>query len=103
MKFRIFFRSFNQDLIKATTHKFQQILSGAECESSGVIALPLKIKRFCVIRSPHIDKDSREHLEIRMWKRFFDIETTSFSVLDVILQAEVPSGVACSLKILSVE
>jgi ribosomal protein S10 len=36
-----------------------------------------KIKRFCVLRSPHVDKDSREHFELRLYKRFIDLNTTS--------------------------
>ena len=62
--------------------------------------LPTKIKKFCVLRSPHIDKDSREHFEIRIYKRFIDITTTSPAILDLLLKTELPSGVSCSLKIL---
>jgi small subunit ribosomal protein S10 len=58
-----------------------------------------KIKRFCVLRSPHVDKDSREHFELRLYKRFIDLNTTS-SNLDLLLKTELPAGVSCSLKIL---
>jgi small subunit ribosomal protein S10 len=55
---------------------------------------------FCVLRSPHVDKDSREHFEVRLHKRFIDINTNSPSILDLLLKAELPAGVSCSLKIL---
>jgi small subunit ribosomal protein S10 len=71
-----------------------------ECSLSGVVSLPTKIKRFCVLRSPHVDKDSREHFEIRIYKRFIDINTDSPSILDLLLKTELPSGVSCSLKVL---
>jgi small subunit ribosomal protein S10 len=73
-----------------------------EAQLKGVISLPTKIKRFCVLRSPHIDKDSREHFELRLYKRFIDVEATSPSVLDALLKTDLPSGINCSLKILQV-
>ena len=100
MKFRIFLRSFDNDLINLASKELNLTLSKIDCTVSGVVALPLKIKRFCVLRSPHIDKDSREHFEIRLYKRFMDITTTSTSILDFLLTTELPSGVSCSLKVL---
>ena len=100
MKFRIFLRSFDNDLINLASKELNLILSKTECDISGVVALPIKIKRFCVLRSPHIDKDSREHFEIRLYKRFLDITTISPSILDFLLKTELPAGVSCSLKVL---
>jgi small subunit ribosomal protein S10 len=57
-----------------------------------------KNKRFCVLRSPHVDKDSREHFELRLYKRFIDLNTTSPAILDLLLKTELPAGVSCSLK-----
>jgi small subunit ribosomal protein S10 len=100
MKFRIFLRSFDNDLINLASKELSLTLSKTECEITGTVALPLKIKRFCVLRSPHIDKDSREHFEIRLYKRFIDITTDSATILDFLLKTELPAGVSCSLKIL---
>ncbi len=100
MKFRIFLRSFNNDLINLAAKELRETLLKTDCEISGVVALPLKIKRFCVLRSPHIDKDSREHLELRLYKRFLDITTDSIVNLDLLLKADLPAGVSCSLKVL---
>lgn len=98
MKFRIFLKSFDNNLINAASIDLKQILLNANCSINGIIALPTKIKRFCVLRSPHIDKDSREHFEIRLYKRFFDITTSSNNILDILLKTELPVGVSCSLK-----
>jgi small subunit ribosomal protein S10 len=100
MKFRIFLRSFDNDLINLASQELKETLSKSNCEISGIVALPLKIKRFCVLRSPHIDKDSREHFELRLYKRFMDISTNSLAILDSLLKIELPAGVSCSLKVL---
>jgi small subunit ribosomal protein S10 len=101
MKFRIFLRSFDNNLINLASKELLLTLSKTECEMTGIISLPIKIKRFCVLRSPHVDKDSREHFEIRLYKRFLDISTLSASVLDFLLKTELPAGVSCSLKVIS--
>ena len=103
MKFRILLRSFNNELINLACQQLRTTLLNAEtdCKINGVVALPIKIKRFCVLRSPHIDKDSREHFEIRQYKRFIDLHTESPSILDLLLKTELPAGVSCSLKILA--
>lgn len=100
MKFRIFLKSFHNDLIQNACQELRQTLLKTDCKLKGVVALPIQIKKFCVLRSPHIDKDSREHFEIRLYKRFIDLETSEPSVLDLLLKTELPAGVACSLKIL---
>ena len=100
MKFRIMLRSFKNDLINKSSEQLKTTLSNTDCKVSGVVALPTKIKRFCVLRSPHVDKKSREHFEIRLYKRLIDINTESPSILDLLLKTELPSGVSCSLKVL---
>ena len=100
MKFRLFLRSFDNDLIQLASKELLLTLSKTDSTVSGIVALPIKIKRFCVLRSPHVDKDSREHFEIRLYKRFIDITTASPSIFDFLLKTEIPAGVACSLKIL---
>ena len=100
MKFRILLKSFDNDLINLASQHLRTTLLKTECNLNGVVSLPTKIKRFCVLRSPHIDKDSREHFELRLYKRFIDISTTSPSILDLLLKTELPAGVSCSLKVL---
>jgi small subunit ribosomal protein S10 len=100
MKFRILLRSFDNELINTACDELRGTLLKTECTLNGVVSLPTKIKRFCVLRSPHIDKDSREHFEIRLYKRFIDLTTVSPALLDLLLKTELPAGVSCSLKIL---
>jgi small subunit ribosomal protein S10 len=103
MKFRILLKSFNNDLIETACQQLRGTLLGNvgnECIVKGVVSLPTKIKRFCVLRSPHVDKDSREHFELRIYKNFIDITTESPSIIDLLLKTEVPAGVSCNLKVL---
>ena len=100
MKFRILLKSFNNEVINLASEQLRNTLLKTDCQLNGVVALPTKIKKFCVLRSPHIDKDSREHFEIRIYKRFIDITVVSPTVLDLLLKTELPAGVSCSLKIL---
>ena len=100
MKFRILLKSFNNDLIHLAAEQIHSTLVKTECTLNGLVALPTKIKRFCVLRSPHIDKDSREHFELRIYKNFLDITTESPSIIDLLLKTEVPAGVSCNLKVL---
>jgi small subunit ribosomal protein S10 len=100
MKFRLFLKSFNNDLIQVACQQLRLTLLETDCQLKGVVALPIRMKKFCVLRSPHIDKDSREHFEIRLYKRFIDLETSNPMILDLLLKTELPSGISCSLKIL---
>ena len=103
MKFLILLKSFNNDLINLASQKLYGILENTESRLNGIVSLPREIKRFCVLRSPHIDKDSREHFELRLYKCFFDLYTTSPLFLDMLLKTELPAGVSCSLKILEIK
>nr|YP_009545401.1 ribosomal protein S10 [Mallomonas splendens]AYO28555.1 ribosomal protein S10 [Mallomonas splendens] len=100
MKFRILLKSFDNDLIDFACNQLRSVLLKTESKVAGVVSLPIKIKKFCVLRSPHIDKDSREHFELRFYKRFIDLETSSPLVIELLLKTELPAGVSCGLKML---
>jgi small subunit ribosomal protein S10 len=100
MRFRILLKSFDNDIINLASEQLRTTLLNTECDVKGVVSFPIKIKRFCVLRSPHIDKDSREHFELRLYKRFIDLSTTSPSILDSLFKTDLPAGVACSLKMI---
>ena len=100
MKFRILLKSFDNELINFASQQLRNTLLQTDCELKGVVSLPIKIKKFCVLRSPHIDKDSREHFELRLYKRFIDVKANSPAVLDALLKTELPAGINCSLKVL---
>ena len=66
---------------------------------AGPIPLPTSIKRFCVIRSPHVFKDSREHFELRTHNRLIDILEPTPKTIDSLTSLNVPAGVDISIKL----
>jgi small subunit ribosomal protein S10 len=66
---------------------------------AGPVPLPTRIRRFCVIRSPHVDKDSREHFEIRTHKRLMDILEPTSKTIDALTRLNLPAGVDISIKL----
>ena len=65
----------------------------------GPVPLPTHIKKFCVIRSPHVDKDSREQFEIRTHKRLIDIMDPTAKTIDVLTTLNLPAGVDIEIKL----
>jgi small subunit ribosomal protein S10 len=65
----------------------------------GPVPLPTKIEKFCVTRSPFIDKDSREQLEIRTHKRLIDVLEPSTKTVETLMKLNMPAGVDIEIKI----
>lgn len=100
MKFRIIFQSFDKSKINFISQFVRKTLIKDQYAVSGVVALPIKIRKFCVLRSPHVNKDSREHFEIRSYKQFLDVQTDSGSFFNSLLKIQIPAEVASSIKVL---
>jgi len=98
MKLRIILKAYSNDLVNLACEQLRVAFLATNCEVSGVVSIPTRIKRFCVLRSPHVDKDSREHFEVRFSKRILDINANSASVINTLLKLEMPSGISCSIK-----
>jgi len=87
--------------LKAYDHRVldqsaQQIVETAErtgAAVTGPIPLPTHIRKFCVIRGPHIDKDSREQFEIRTHKRLIDVLEPTSRTVDALMRLTLPAGV----------
>jgi small subunit ribosomal protein S10 len=104
-KFRITLQSFDYKLLNTLCQKIIEAFKIAIIEIKdpnskllGPVPLPKKLKRFCVLRSPHVNKDSREHFELIYYKRFIDIETNSAFVAERILGITIPPGVYFTAK-----
>jgi small subunit ribosomal protein S10 len=93
-------------ILKAFDHRIldlwaTQIVEAAErtgAQVAGPVPLPTTIKRFCVIRSPHIYKKSREHFELRTHNRLIDILEPSTKTIDSLTRLNVPAGIHISMK-----
>jgi small subunit ribosomal protein S10 len=93
-KIRVRLESFNHELLNSSCQKIVNILQNTPLNSIGVVALPTRKRIYCVLRSPHVDKDSREHFEIRVHKRILEIYYNSeVPIFDVLSEADLPAGV----------
>jgi len=93
-KIRVRLESFNHEILGSSCQKILNILQNTPLSSGSVISLPTCKRIYCVLRSPHVDKDSREHFEIRIHKRileiYYDLEVPIF---DLLSEADLPAGV----------
>ena len=93
-KIRVRLESFDHELLVASCQKIVSSLQNTPLHSMGVVTLPTRKRIYCVLRSPHVDKDSREHFEIRIHKRILEIYYDSeVPVFDILSEADLPSGV----------
>jgi len=93
-KIRIRLESFNHELLVSSCQKIVNILQNIPLNSIGVVTLPTCKRIYCVLRSPHVDKDSREHFEIRIHKRIIEIYYNSeVSIFNLLSEVNLPSGV----------
>ncbi|MHB1133425.1 MAG: 30S ribosomal protein S10 [Chloroflexota bacterium] len=93
--------------LKAYDHRIldqsaTQIVETAErmgAKVAGPVPLPTRIERYTVIRSPFIDKDSREQFEIRTHKRLIDILEPTQKTISALMSLNVPAGVDIEIKL----
>lgn len=93
-KINIKLESFNSELLVSSCKKIVTLLQDVKLNSLSIVSLPTKKRVYCVLRSPHVDKDSREHFEIRSHKKVIEIYyDPEYSVLDILAEANLPIGV----------
>ena len=99
-KVRIRLESFNHELLVSSCRKITQTLSPTSVNSIGMVTLPTSKRIYCVLRSPHVDKDSREHFEIRTHKRVLEVYSDpDVSIVDLLSEIQLDAGVFCSVSI----
>jgi len=96
---RIVLRAFDHRILDQSAAQIVESAERSGARVAGPVPLPTRIKRFCVIRSPHIDKDSQEHFEIRTHKRLIDILEPTSKTIDALTRLELPAGVDISIKL----
>lgn len=93
-KIRVRLESFNHELLVSSCRKIIDTVQANEGNSVGLIPLPTNKRIYCVLRSPHVDKDSREHFEVRVHQRILDIfYDPNINIIDLLSQPDLPSGV----------
>ena len=100
-KIRIRLESFNHELLVSSCKKIMTMLNNTSLKSVGVVTLPTQKRIYCVLRSPHVDKDSREHFEVRIHKRILEIYyNPEFPIFDLLAEVDLPSGVFYHISLL---
>nr|YP_536966.1 ribosomal protein S10 [Neopyropia yezoensis]Q1XDK2.1 RecName: Full=Small ribosomal subunit protein uS10c; AltName: Full=30S ribosomal protein S10, chloroplastic [Neopyropia yezoensis]AGH27612.1 ribosomal protein S10 [Neopyropia yezoensis]QFZ66948.1 ribosomal protein S10 [Neopyropia yezoensis]ULU28927.1 ribosomal protein S10 [Neopyropia yezoensis]WKD83443.1 ribosomal protein S10 [Neopyropia yezoensis]BAE92409.1 30S ribosomal protein S10 [Neopyropia yezoensis] len=98
-KIRIKLKAYNSIILNTSCDKILDTASRTNAVAVGPIPLPTKRRIYCVLRSPHVDKDSREHFEIRSHRRIIDIHQPSSQTIDALMKLNLPSGVDIEVKL----
>lgn len=93
-KIRVRLESFNHELLNSSCRKLISLLDTNNDSQYSMVPLPTDKRIYCVLRSPHVNKDSREHFELRVHKRILDIHyDSSVNMFDLLSKSDLPSGV----------
>jgi small subunit ribosomal protein S10 len=99
-KIRIRLKAFDHKLLDQSSVEIVDTAKRTGARVAGPIPLPTKIEKFCILRSPHVDKRSMEHFEIRTHKRLMDILDPTQQTIDALMKLELASGVEVEIKML---
>lgn len=97
-RIRIVLKAFDHRLLDLSAKQIVEAAERTGAQVAGPVPLPTRIQRFCVIRGPHIDKDSREHFELQTHKRLVDVLDPTARTLEALSRLNVPAGVDISIK-----
>lgn len=98
-KIRIKLKSYDHSLVDKSAEKIVKTVKSTGAIVSGPIPLPTKKKIFTVLRSPHVNKESREQFQLCAHKRLIDIYSSSSKTVDALMKLELPSGVDVEIKV----
>ena len=95
---RIRLKAFDYAVLDQAASDIVRTVEKTGATVSGPIPLPSKVQRWTVLRSPHIDKKSREQFEIRTHKRLLDILEPTQQTLDALMKLDLAAGVDVEIK-----
>lgn len=98
-KIRIRLRSYDHRLLDKSVAEIVETARSTGARVAGPIPLPTEINKYCVLRSPHIDKKSREQFEIRTFKRLLDILEPTQQTMDAISKLDLAAGVDVEIRV----
>ncbi len=97
-KIRIRLKGYDHRVLDQSTWEIVQTAKRTGALVTGPIPLPTDINRYTVLRSPHVDKKSREQFEIRTHKRLIDILEPTPNTVDALMKLDLPAGVDVEIK-----
>src|SRR3972149_5769818 len=98
-KIRIRLKAFDYKLIDQSAPEIGETAKRTGAVVKGPVPLPTRIQRFGLLRSPHVDKASRDQLEIRTRQRLMDIIDPTDKTVDALMKLDLPAGVDVEIKV----
>jgi small subunit ribosomal protein S10 len=98
-RIRIRMEGYDHEVLDRTATEIVQTAKDSNAEVHGPIPLPTRIERYTVLRSPHIDRKSREQFEIRTHKRLLDIVDPTPQTVDALMKLDLAAGVDVEIKL----
>ncbi len=92
-RIRVCLKAYDHKLIDVSAEKIVETAKRTDAQVAGPIPLPTKRRIYCVLRSPHVDKKSREHFEMRTHKRIIDIYEPTQQTMEELRRLDLPAGV----------
>ena len=97
-KIRIRLKGYDHEIVDQSTKLIVDTAQKTGAKVSGPIPLPTERNLYCVVRGPHVDKDSREQFEMRTHKRLIDIVDPQQKTVEALMSVELPAGVEIEIK-----
>jgi len=97
-RIRIHLKAYDHRLLDQSTHEIVETARQTGARVVGPVPLPTSISKYCVLRSPHVDKKSREQFEVRTHKRLLDIMEPTPQTLDALMKLDLSAGVHVEIK-----
>ncbi len=97
-RIRVKLTGFEAELVEQSSKAIVQTVLKAGAKVSGPVPLPTRINKFTVLRSPHVNKKSREQFEMRTHKRLIDILDPTQKVVEALMKLELPAGVDVEIR-----
>ena len=97
-RIRIRLKAYDHRVLDESTREIVNTAKRTRAQVAGPIPLPTDRNRYCVLRSPHVDKKSREQFEMRTHKRLLDILEPTQETVDALMKLDLPAGVDVEIK-----
>ena len=98
-KIRIRLKAYDHKLLDQSVREIVDTAKRTGAKVVGPVPLPTRINKYCVLRSPHVDKKSREQFEIRTHKRLLDIMEPTQQTVDALMKLDISVGVDVEIKL----
>jgi small subunit ribosomal protein S10 len=97
-KIRIYLKAYDHKLLDQSSKKIVETAKKSGAAIAGPLPLPTKIKKYTVLRSVHVNKDSREQFEMRVHRRMIEIKNSNQKTISSLTSVNLPAGVGIEIK-----